>query len=279
MVDKKPEVSLEKRFSKNVTYINKIYLMSIQSLSKEKITSCIKGFKPQFPNRVRVLFVEERIDKSCLEEACKLYSNLKGVNYDDIVIIERLGHNHNKLLPMVSNASFITPAGVVLVNDQLRNEFCDEDDDFFIDDAGYSDQMCAYDHIMMLQSVMEEFKVVSIQVADERPSIVRELASAVSELLRERNALIIVCSNLSNCTQDALERIQQMIENKDHSRLLNYLNTGDAGLIGTGPFAAGVLISDNWELNNYFSPMEDNHKNFLAGIATIKDYKALKSES
>jgi AmmeMemoRadiSam system protein B len=247
--------------------------MSIKSFSKKKILDGLERHSHTVSNRLRVLFVQEHITEEGFEVACKLYSNLMGDQYDDIVIIERLGHDHDKLLPMVSNNLFITPFGPVTVNDQLRNDFCDEDDDFFIDDEGYSENMCAYDHLMMLQCVMDDFKVVSIQVADERPSIIRELAMAVSELLRERNSLVIVCSDVSGITDDALDRIKQMIEGKEHSRLLNYLNTGDAGLVGTGPFAAGVLVSDSWELTFNYEPFEDGKANFLAGWGALKDYK------
>lgn len=250
--------------------------MSIQKFSLKQIQEGISKFEPSAQNRVRILFVEEHIDESNFESACKLYSNLKGTSYDDVIVLERLGHNHNKLLPMVSNTTFITPLGPVEVNDQLRNDFCDEDDDFFIDDAGYSDRMCIYDHLMMLQGVLGEFRTVSIQIADERPSIVRELASAVTELLRERNALIIVCSSITNSKPEILDNVRTMIDEHEFSRLLNYLNTGDAGIVGRGPFAAGVLVSYNWELVNHLTSFDDKNHAFLAGFASIKDYSPHK---
>jgi AmmeMemoRadiSam system protein B len=250
--------------------------MSIQNFSLKQIQDGLANYEPTAPNRVRVIFVEEHINEGCFENACKLYSNLKDTSYDDVIIIERLGHNYDKLLPMVSNTTFITPLGPVEVNDQLRNEFCDEDDDFFIDDEGYSDRMCIYDHLMMLQSVLGQFRVLSIQVADERPSIVRELASAVTELMRDRNALIVVCSNISGSSEEALENIRKMIDENEFSRLLNYLNTGDAGILGRGPFAAGVLISNNWELVNHLSSFDEHKHGFLSGFAAIRDYNRPK---
>lgn len=250
--------------------------MSIQHLTIDQIKKGLSAFEPTAQNRVRILFVEEHIDEHNFESACKLYSNLKGTYYDDVIIIERLGHNHDKLLPMVSNTSFTTPLGAVEVNDQLRNDFCDEDDDFFIDDAGYSENMCIYDHLMMLQTVLGEFKTLSIQIADERPSIVRELASALTELIRERNTLIIMCSSVVNSTTEVLNNIRSMINENEFSRLLNYLNTGDAGIIGRGPFAAGVLVSYNWELVNHLTSLGDAKHSFLAGYAAIKDYNRHK---
>jgi AmmeMemoRadiSam system protein B len=249
--------------------------MNIKSFSKEKILKGIESHEPYHTNRIRLMYVDEHIHQDTFETACKLYSNLRGLSYDDVIIIERFGSDNEKLLPMVSNISFVTSLGEVPVNDQLRNDFCDEDDDFFIDDSGLSENMCIYDQLMMLQCVLSDFNVLSIQIADQRPSIIRELATAVSELMRDRNALVIVCSNVSNSDLSDLEKIETLIKSKEHSKLLNYLNTGDAGVIGPGPLAAGVLIAENWELENHFITFEEKSPNFLAGCGMLQNYKRI----
>lgn len=247
--------------------------MSIQTFSRKKITEGIQHYKPYHASRVRILYVDEHIDESSFKNACKLYSNLRGTGYDDVIVIERFKGDNDKLLPMVSNTMFITPIGQVEVNDQLRNDFCDEDDDFFIDDAGYREDMCIYDHLMMLQCVLDDFKVLSIQVADQSTAIIRELAAAVSELMRERNALIIVCCDVSQSSSDSIREMEKMIDEKQYSRLLNYLNTGDAGVIGPGPLASGVLIAETWELVNHFISFKEGTPGFLAGCATLREFK------
>ncbi|MCH8556387.1 MAG: AmmeMemoRadiSam system protein B [Balneolia bacterium] len=247
--------------------------MSITSFSKEEITAGLAGYKPEISNRLRIMYVQEHITKDNFEHACRLYSNLKGASYDDVIIIEKFKGSHDKLLPMVSNASFDTPIGSVAVNDVLRNDFCDEDDDFFIDDAGYREDMSIFDQLMMLQCVLDEFRVLSIQVVDMRTSIIRELTSAVAELMRERNALVIICADASECDDEKIRSIQQAVDNREHSRLMNYLNTGDAGINGAGPFAAGILLADNWELDTELRLAGGKGQPFLFGHSCLTKYE------
>ncbi len=247
--------------------------MSIKNYTREQIEAGLANHEPALKERIRLLFVNNFITDENFDRICRLYSNLKGSYYDTVVIIEKYPGNTDKLLPLVSNETFDTPLGSVLANDPLRNDFCDEDDDFFLDDSGYSENMALYDHLMMLQCVLKDFNVVSIQIADSRPSIVRELAAAIEELLRERNALVVLCSNISESEKTVLNDLYGRIKAKETSRLFNFLNTGDARIRGTGPFMAGVLVADKWELDHHFISLEPNKTPHLAGCATLKKYQ------
>ncbi len=247
--------------------------MSITSFTKKQILEGLAKYEPSISNRLRILYVQEHIDKNSFEHACKLYSNLKGASYDDVIIIEKFHGSHDKLLPLVSNTSFETPIGTVEANDVLRNDFCDEDDDFFLDDAGYREDMAIYDQLMMLQCVLTDFKAVSIQVVDMRTSIIRELTGALAELMRERNGLVIICADASECDDQKLQSIQQAVDNREHSRLMNYLNTGDAGINGAGPLAAGILLADNWELETKLGISDVKGSPFLSGYSCLTKYE------
>lgn len=249
-------------------------MKKIKDYSRSEIEAGIKAYEPTVKNRLRVLFAPMQIDDRNFETACRLYSNLRGNNYDDVIIIERYLDNGKKLLPMISAKSVHTPLDEIQVNDALRNDFCDEDDDFFIDDLGNHEEMCMYDQLMMLQSVLEKkFQVLSIQIADERPSIVRELATAVAEILRERNALVIVCAHATEQDKDGLQHVEELVNEKNYSRMLNYINTGDAGVRGGGPLAAGVLIADNWELDTCLMIPGKDDIACLAGYACLPAYE------
>jgi len=247
--------------------------MSITSFSRDQILDGLKRYEPTITNRLRILFVQDHIDADSFDQACSLYSNLKGASYDDVIIIEKFQGSYDKLLPMVSNDGFETPLGRVEANDALRNDFCDEDDDFFIDDAGYRENMAVYDQLMMLQCVLSDFKVLSIQVVDMRTSIIRELTSAIAELMRDRNALIIICADAAASDAEKLGKLQAAIDERTFSRLMNYLNTGDAGINGAGPFATGVLLADNWELDTCLNLPENGTNTMLSGHSCLHKYE------
>lgn len=247
--------------------------MSLLPYSREDVVAGIEKHQPQTESRLRILFANEVINESNFEKACRLYANLKGTNYDTVVIVERFLNGNDKLLPMTSKPYFITPFGEVAVNDALRNEFCDEDDDFFIDDSGFSEKMHLYNHLMMLQCTLDHFEVLSIQMADQGTSIVWELASALSELLRDRNVLVVVLSNIDNSDHTSLKKLGELVEKKADSELLNFLQSGEAGLLGAGPFAAGILVSKEWELKNQLDLQANGSSTFLAGCAHLSGYK------
>jgi AmmeMemoRadiSam system protein B len=227
---------------------------SIKTFSRKQIEEGLSKFTPDEGNRVRILFAQSHINEQNFSEACRLYSSLQGAGYDDVVIIEKYPGSYDKLIPLISNAAFETPIGEVPANDMLRNDFCDEDDDFYLDDSGYTEDMALFDQLMMLQCAIGEFRAVSIQLVDMRGSIIRELASGVGELIRDRNALVVICADASASDSEKLEKLQQTIDQKEISRMMNFLSTGDAGIDGAGPLCAGVLIANEWELETRLEP-------------------------
>ncbi|TVQ09549.1 MAG: AmmeMemoRadiSam system protein B [Balneolaceae bacterium] len=249
--------------------------MSIKHYTREQITDCISRHHVEPDQRIRLLFANEKLTPANFEQACALYAPLLGTRFDSVLVVERLGFTHDRLLPMISDSVIKTPLGEVPVNDALRNEFCDEEDDFYIDDVGNNENMSIYDQLMLLQCVLPDLNVVSVQIAEERPSIIRELAYTITELLLERNVLVVLCSDISNCTSDDISRIRQMVRDDEMSALMNFCNSGASGMIGPGPFLAGILAAKSWELEFKVPDLgtPENGLPFLGGYAKLQSYE------
>jgi AmmeMemoRadiSam system protein B len=172
----------------------------------------------------------------------------------------------DKKLPMPSNNAFETPLGSVPVNDYMRNEFCDEDDDFFIHDEAFSKDMMLFHQLMMLQGQLDEFSALSVQIADESHFIVKELAHVLEEVLASRNALIVFCCDLDSDWTEEFSRVKQMVEDESYSNLLNYLNSGESHMSGTAAFIAGIIVAKEWGLQLNFSD-EDGRNSLLTAYA------------
>jgi AmmeMemoRadiSam system protein B len=258
--------------TEKITFFN--LQMSIKNYSREQLIECIRKHHVNPDQGIRLVFANEKYDDNNIEQACALYAPLMGTRYETVVIVERLGFTHDRLLPMISHSSFNTPIGEVAVNDTLRNEFCDEEDDFYIDDIGYSEDISIYDQLMMLQCVLDNFNVLSIQIADERPSIVHELAYTISELLLERNVLVILCSDISECTTIEINKIIKLIRDDEMSTLLNFCNSGESRMTGTGPFLAGIITAKTWELEFKVPDFGKtaNSRLFMGGYANLVSY-------
>lgn len=229
--------------------------MDITSYSRERIRQGLDQGRRHHQGtneNIRVLFAPTNINEQNFERACNIYSRIEPENYDTVVVVESYDQVLDKKIPMASNRYFETSLGKVEVNDYLRNEFCDEDDDFYIFDEAFSRDISLFHQLMMLQCVFDDFSILSVQIADNGPSIVKELAYVLSEVLASRNALIVFCCELANERQEEFEKVKMMVDKLNQSRLLNYLNSGESHIVGATTFIAGILVADNWELKLNF---------------------------
>ena len=246
--------------------------MNILSYSREQIEEGLKRARSKHdgPNdHIRLLFAPTRINHDNFDQACDIYSRIDPSRYDTVVIVETFEKTLDKKLPMPSNKRFSTPLGEVPVNDFLRNELCDEDDDFFIHDEGFSKDMGLFQQLMLLQCTSMEFNTVSIQIADRGPAIVKELAFVLEEVLASKNALLVFCCELDNARKKEFEKVKSMVLQNNQSGLLNYLNSGESKIEGTPSFIAGILVADAWELklNFLYREYEDYRGSLLTAYA------------
>ncbi len=236
--------------------------MNITSFSREKIKEGLAKAKARHkePNdHIRLLFAPTEINESNFERACDIYSRIDPENYETVVVIESYDKVLDKKLPMPSNKFFETPLGKVEVNDYMRNEFCDEDDDFFIHDEGFNKEMSLFQQLMIMQCLFEDYSVLSVQIADMGQAIVKELAHVLQEVLAPRRALIVFCCQLDNDCKAEFKRISDLLDSDNDSGLLNYLNSGDSQMEGVATFIAGILVSKAWELDISFLQSEKNN--------------------
>lgn len=249
--------------------------MDITSFSREQITEGLENAKSRMeaPNdNIRLLFSPTKIDEENFDRVCDIYGRIDPENYETAVIIESFDRTLDKKLPMPSNKYFETSFGKVPVNDYMRNEFCDEDDDFFIHDEGYSKNMSLFHQLMMLQCLDADFSALSVQIADQRAEIVKELAYVLQEVLAPRRALLIFCCDLDNEYKEEFRRMKKLIEEDNRSGLLNYLNSEDSHIKGTTTFITGMLVAHSWGLNlNFLDGEYDAYSgSLLTGFADLE---------
>jgi AmmeMemoRadiSam system protein B len=243
--------------------------MDIRSFSRESVQNCIQGsIKADKFENIRIIFSPTKIHEGNFNQACQVYGAIYGDAFDNVIIIEDSDEFLKKRLPMSSHDYYETPFGTVQVNDKARNELCDEEDDFFVDDVGFHSEMSLFHQLMMLQCALGDFKVVSVQISkDERPAILRELAAVVSELHDLRNTLIVFCCDLESNQIEEFKRLQEAIETADRSNLLNAAFSEEATITGRAAFIAGVLVAHKWDLGIEFIRTGSESDSLLAGIA------------
>lgn len=216
---------------------------------------------------ISILFVPTHITSENQSQVKSLYMLLKGATYDTIVFAERRDDEPVKKLPMPSVSEFMTSKGSVPVNDALRNDFCDEDDDFYIDDAAFAPDMAIYEHLPLIQDVLSDFSVVSVPICDSDPAIVREFSYVMSEIMGGRNALLVIASELLIAEQAHWARIGEYIESKSISNVFNLVNGGGFEMNGSEVFVGGLLVTEAWGLDIDFRPGTRPGESLNCGIA------------
>jgi len=246
--------------------------MNITSYTREQIKEGLEKARNRHNEQnenIRLLFAPLEINDDNFDRACEIYSRLDMSNYDTVVVVESYDEKLDKKLPMASNTFFETPFGKVRVDDYMRNEFCDEDDDFFIHDEAFDKEISLFQQLMFLQALSDDFSALSVQIADTDPAIVKELAYVLEEVLASRNALIVFCCELDNERKDEFEKVLDILEADNQSGLMNYLNSGESHIKGTTSFIAGIIVAQKWglDLNFLKGEYEDYSGSLLTGYA------------
>lgn len=226
-------------------------MKSITEFTAEEINNeleKVRGRQEQVNDSVRIIFSPVRIDEKNISRAASVYSRLNPTGYDTVVVVEEHEEDLNKRLSMPSNEVHRTPLGNVPVNDYLRNEFCDEDDDFFINDSGFHQELSLFQQLMMLQVSLEDFNVLNIQISVKDEAIVKELVSAVNELLAARKVLLVFCCDLNESCQSEgqFKKLNRLIDADSTTKLLNLLNKQSDCITGSSAFKAGMLLAKKW---------------------------------
>lgn len=218
---------------------------------------------------IRILFSPVNVTPGNLKQTLSLYRALEKLPYDTFVIVETYNEILPKKIPMPSAHVFKTPYGEVPANDSLRNDFADEEDDFYIDDSAFNPKMSLFQQLMLLQTTRKDFSVVSLQLSDQRPAIVKELAWVISEVMSTRNAGIIFCCELASDKHDQFQKLNSFIVEDDMSGLMNYINREGCEIQGIGAFLAGILVARTWEMDVRFKSgsTKEYGLNLLAGYA------------
>lgn len=222
---------------------------------------------------IRLLFTPREITQGNLRQVCEIYGAILNDSFDTVVLLNDSTQELEKPICMSDHKFYETPFGRIPVNDALRNEFADEEDDFFILNEGFDERVGLNDQLMMLQAALDEFNVVNIEISNnERPSIIRELAFVLQEVLEQRNALIVVSVDLEAAAIDIFKKLNSLMTNWDRSHFLNTLWQETTNIHGKSGFMAGVLVAKSWHCwTDFIRPFENNEdESLLAGYSFRK---------
>ena len=174
------------------------------------------------------------------------YARLRGADLDTAMVISPSHHGAFGRLSICQTDAYHTPLGPVPVNDHLRNELCDEDDDIYLDDTGHYHTEGADVQLPWLQVVLGDgFDAVPIVMGDESPAYCRELGHAVGEVMYAKRAVVVGSCDLLSGGADALGRLRTAIEGFDESELMHLLGSEAVRVEGMGALITTLIASQH----------------------------------
>jgi hypothetical protein len=175
--------------------------------------------------------------------AAEAYRLLEGRTYDTVVLIAPSHTGTFQRMNICSVNTYATPLGDLSVNDRIRHELCDEDDDIFVDDSGHFHTDGIDVQLPYLQTVLEAFDIVPVVMGEESPAFCRELGNAIGEITYNRRALVVASADVLDASAEDMAVLRDAFEQADVSRLMMLLNSGRLKIEGKGPLLVALIAA------------------------------------
>lgn len=175
--------------------------------------------------------------------AARLYRLLENRSYETVVLISPSHTGGFRRMNICGVDHYRTPLGSVPVNDRMRDELCDEDDDIYVGDEGHYHTDGVDVQLPYLQEVLGEFDIVPIVMGDESPEFCRELGLAVGEVMFNRRTLVVASADVLAADGEGMDRLIELIEKRDVNALMAYLNADRVQMEGRGPLLVAMIAA------------------------------------
>lgn len=182
--------------------------------------------------------------------AAEVYSALRGSSYDTVVLVAPSHTGSFSRMNICSVDRYWSPLGEVDVNDVVRNELCDEDDDIYLDDRGHYHAEGIDVQLPFLQTVLHDFDIVPVVMGDESPEFCRELGTAIGEVMYNRRTLVVATCSILQADADGMKRFEDAFSTRDVSTLMSLLNGGVLEVEGKGPLLVALIAAMHRRASN-----------------------------
>lgn len=175
-----------------------------------------------------------------------VYAAIRSLDIETVIVIAPSPRHIQdfKRIGICSLDDYRSPLGVVSVDEKVRNELCDEDDDIFIDDTGHFHQTGMDVQLPFLQSVLGDFKVVPLVMGSESLDFCKELGNAVGEIMFNRPTLVVACADIESASEAGLRDFRDALESLNLDKLHRVLNReSDIVVRGKGAVLTAILAA------------------------------------
>ncbi len=219
--------------------------------------------KPLIPY-VRTLLVPHGHYNHVLPTLAEAYRHVESARYELVVFVAPTVDKFNRLV-ISGYGYFGTPLGNIELSDYVRNELCDEDDDFFISELGLPKGSSIEIQLPLLQRTIgkhHSLRIVPLLVGNQTIDLCNEAATALSEILTSKNALVVAVNNFNLSAENTplVEEFMAGMREYDYGALIRMAVMHDGKLgSGLGAWAIAARVSYSLGARNFHLLAQHSH--------------------
>jgi len=202
--------------------------------------------------------------------AADVFKVLEGRRYDTVILVAAARNASFPRMNICEVDAYPALLGTLAVNDRLRHELCDEDDDIYLDDDGHFEAEGIAVQLPYLQTLLGDFDIVPVVMGEESPEFCRELGNAIGEVTFNKRILVVASVDVVGSSEAHLAEFQQYFEAGDVSRLMMMLNSERVHLAGKGPFLVTMIAAAHRHIDRVrilsLEPAHDDVPGYLGAV-------------
>ena len=168
------------------------------------------------------------------------YKALRGSTYEAVLMV---GPSHRESFDGVSiypGDAYRSPLGDVPIHTEIRAALAAQSPVFVLSNVGHRSEHCLEVQLPFLQKVLGEFSFVPMIVGNQSKEICLSLGTAIAEVARGKNILLVASSDLShyhpyNTAVSLDRRVIDQVESFDELALMEQIETDRVEACGGGP--------------------------------------------
>jgi len=168
------------------------------------------------------------------------YKALRGSTYEAVLMV---GPSHRESFDGVSiypGDAYRSPLGDVPIHTEIRAALAAQSPVFVLSNVGHRSEHCLEVQLPFLQKVLGEFSFVPMIVGNQSKEICLSLGTAIAEVARGKNILLVASSDLShyhpyNTAVSLDRRVIDQVESFDELALMEQIETERVEACGGGP--------------------------------------------
>ena len=196
-----------------------------------------------FEGDLYALIVPDTNHMSGAHIAADLFKLTEGHVFDTVVLVAPSHEEAFQRINICEVDTYHSPLGALPVNDIVRNELCDEDDDIFIGDEGHFHTSGIDVQLPYLQTVQPKFDIVPIVMGNETPPFCEELGHALGEVSYNRRMLVVACANIISGSDEDLSLMRSYIEDGAVEELTKLLASETVHMEGQGAVLVAMIAA------------------------------------